>query len=586
MGKLFQFGSSGSTQLSSQNRIVKRTSQFIQKKASKFTQQAYYFQQPRRSPSFYQSLFSLPSSSILPSTDDEEKDTYASFRQAYTQFLSLNQLDESEQQPKSWKEAAFLRQDPPLSLNPAQLQFQELLYEVILTEKTYVHDLTLAYKIFAEDALTWSELPKPLKLIFDNLHQIIRLHLGLLHDLRRRQEEQHPILRTIADLFLSYTPRFLSYYSAYFVHFETANDVVVRSMATKSDSLGNYLKTRSAWPECRNLTLQSFLLKPVQRLMKYPLFFKSLSEALPAKDPGRIDHLRTLHELKSVIHRIELDKKEYEDFGKLEDLASRITGFSGALAQKNRRLIYEGHLTLLPHHLQRSITKDALGSQQYTYLPSTLTRSFSSSSLSSTHTNINTPNKLYVFLFNDMILCTKIRSKPRTECDIKPGNTYGPTPQSLFKLIQPPGQVTFIDRNLCRSSPINPESTMEEHPHQFICSIAIPHIITYHFETEEKKLWCDHLDSVLESHAHTWQPTTTTHHKLLPSMKSNTKTHFDPMSVFTPRSTATAMDLDLDDDDTYTSWHSKPLPSLQHVSSLDSLSSDLLHFTTAPPSPI
>ncbi|CAO3588876.1 unnamed protein product [Absidia cylindrospora] len=554
-------------------KIVKRTSHFLQKKAAKFTQQAYHFQQQHQQSNshyYYQQLLSPSASSSTTSfippqqqqqqyaasvqsfsgNVDKENDEMAHdrFGQAYATFLATHDLRQNW--PKSWKDGLSPHDADYFCLNPAQLQFQELLYEVILTENTYVDDLTLAYQIFAKDALTWSTLPKSLRLIFDNLVQIIRLHLGLLQDLRLRQSSQHPIVRTIGDIFLVYAPRFLDYYSAYFINFEKANEVVVRSMASKTDQLGAYFRTRSNWPECRNLTLQSFLLKPVQRLMKYPLFFKSLSDSLPHSDPDRITHLRTLHELKLVIQRIEVDKKESEDDRKLEDLASRIRGMPGKLTTPGRRLIYEGYLTLVPSiqvPLMRSVTKDALGGQHYTYAPHPNVAPTRSHSFSSSTTSASNKKRLYVFLFNDMILCTKVRSKTRiVEQDIKPQNYYGPSPQALFKLEQSPGQLTFVDRSVSRlvegkdnhhgsktslrfgslrrtwsnHSSIHPSSTLvdstssdyEEHPQQFICSIATRHITNYHFETataDEKNQWCAKLEQVLESHVQRpdwWNP--------------------------------------------------------------------------------
>ncbi|ORZ12408.1 hypothetical protein BCR42DRAFT_420552 [Absidia repens] len=560
-------------------KIVKRTSHFLQKKAAKFTQQAYHFQQQHHhhqqhqpnSHYYYQQLLSPSTSSSTTSfiPPQQQQQQYAAsvqsfsgnaggendemahdrFSQAYATFLATHDLRQNW--PKSWKDGLNPHDADYFCLNPAQLQFQELLYEVILTENTYVDDLTLAYQIFAKDALTWSTLPKSLRLIFDNLVQIIRLHLGLLQDLRQRQSSQHPIVRTIGDIFLTYAPRFLDYYSAYFINFEKANEVVVRSMASKTDQLGVYFRTRSNWPECRNLTLQSFLLKPVQRLMKYPLFFKSLSDSLPHSDPDRVTHLRTLHELKLVIQRIEVDKKESEDDRKLEDLALRIRGIPGKLATPGRRLIYEGYLTLVPSlqvPLMRSVTKDALGGQHYTYAPHPNVAPTRSHSFSSSTTSASNKKRLYVFLFNDMILCTKVRSKTRVvEEDIKPQNYYGPNPQALFKLEQSPGQLTFVDRSVSRlvegkdnshhgsktslrfgslrrtwsnHSSIHPSSSLmdsassdyEEHPQQFICSIATRHITNYHFETataDEKNQWCAKLEQVLESHVQRpdwWNP--------------------------------------------------------------------------------
>ncbi|KAG0170397.1 Rho guanine nucleotide exchange factor 4 [Apophysomyces sp. BC1015] len=198
-------------------------------------------------------------------------------------------------------------------LSTKQQQYQELIHEIILTEKSYVADLILVYKVFVKDALVWRPLPRPVRRIFQNLFHIIKVHRHLVQDLERRQAIQYPISS-------------FNVYSAYFVNFELANDVITRCLASKTDLFGVYLRNRTAWPVCRQLTLQSFLLKPIQRLMKYPLFFKNLLECLDPCDTDVELHRQVLDELESTIRTIEIQKKETEEFIKLADLATRIQG--------------------------------------------------------------------------------------------------------------------------------------------------------------------------------------------------------------------------------------------------------------------
>jgi hypothetical protein len=44
--------------------------------------------------------------------------------------------------------------------------------------------------------------------------------------------------------------------------------------ADSASDFGEFVRMQSSLPECGSLSLSSFLLKPVQRLMKYPLFFR------------------------------------------------------------------------------------------------------------------------------------------------------------------------------------------------------------------------------------------------------------------------------------------------------------------------
>jgi hypothetical protein len=84
-------------------------------------------------------------------------------------------------------------------------------------------------------------------------------------------------------------------YAAYLVNFESAIEIIRKSLDSRSDIFGTYLRVsadsarfprsayvliflclqeRNALPDCRSLPLQAFLLKPVQRITKYPLFFR------------------------------------------------------------------------------------------------------------------------------------------------------------------------------------------------------------------------------------------------------------------------------------------------------------------------
>jgi hypothetical protein len=54
-----------------------------------------------------------------------------------------------------------------------------------------------------------------------------------------------------------------------------------------------------------------------------------------------------------------------------------------------------------------------------------------------------------------------------------------------------------------RKSTQQPEKQYEEHPRQFICSIATQHITHYLFETateKDKAQWCEHLGTALKAH--------------------------------------------------------------------------------------
>ncbi|OAD71435.1 hypothetical protein PHYBLDRAFT_147932 [Phycomyces blakesleeanus NRRL 1555(-)] len=448
---------------------------------------------------------------------------------------------------KTWKESINPKQYQQLSrLSPKQQKYQELIHEVILTECKYIEDLELVQKIFIKDAVEWEGLPSTLLKIFNSTNKIVELHKSILKDFLCRQAKEHPEIRTIGDIFDGYVDS-MEIYSTYFVNFEQANHVITNALKSKSDLLGTYIRNRASWSECRNLPLQSFMLLPIQRIMKYPLFFRQLRECLEPEDSIFWEMQQLETKMDKAIRLIENDKAEAERYHRLEDLTTRISGLD-----PGRRLIHEGPLDLLPCSQNpltdssndiygSSISFNPCGSVQSLYVHRPyLQRQSSAQSITSPHPNVlkrrnstfsikEKKKHLYVFLFDDLIICTKIRSTSR-EIDeniiAKVESYHGPNPEALFRVVQEPGQLTLVDRTVTRkvarqdktgrllgslrkptaaafNAMYNSTTEYEEHPLQFMCSIASKRIVVYHFEAptaHDKDVWCTRLQEASKLH--------------------------------------------------------------------------------------
>ncbi|KAI8356160.1 Dbl homology domain-containing protein [Blakeslea trispora] len=512
------------------------------------------------------SLSSLnsPKTSKLPSNQQEDRQSHHALKESLLKKHALHaspswqylastmgepRFPPIDALPRTWKESLKPYHHDLYDFTLKQSRYQELIYEVILTEQSYVDDLILVYKIFIKEALQWDGLSLAVRLLFENVFQIIRLHLQLLKEVRATQVAEHPVVHSITDIYRSFITRF-GVYASYFSNFEKANNTISDGLKNL-DEFGLFVARRSLWPECRNLPLSAYLLKPIQRVMKYPLFFRSLLECLTEHD-GETEGIQLfLSEMDIVLRLFEKQKKESEDFIKLEDLAGRISGLEGStihLAKHGRKLIHEGYLTIVPEAQQSSApSEDSDQSFSSSVQPTSLSRRNSTFSIASKR-----QKRVYVFLFNDLIVCTteKAKRKPNPSDNktstIKKGSFYGPTPDMLFKITHTPGKLTLIDKAVMReilphgerlsrrgstlfqsfrrynartteeassthdiplASSYNPsiqkEPMYEKHPLQFVCSIATRHLTNIRFETEtpeEKEIWCWHLENVLDEH--------------------------------------------------------------------------------------
>ncbi|KAI7860496.1 Dbl homology domain-containing protein [Circinella umbellata] len=446
------------------------------------------------------------------------------------------------------------------SLSAKQIKYQELLHEFIMTEEVYLTDLQLVQQVFITDLeSTWENLPEPVQRTFDSLRSIIEFHVAVLADLRDCQNAQPPlIVGDVVERFRNYIPHIFNVYKEYFAHFEPANDLIAKSLSDPQTAalkiLGSYVQERCLYPECRSLTLQSFLLKPVQRLMKYPLFLKSQIECFEENDEAIQQHIQCMSEMDATIRSIEEYKNQTEQASRLNDLSERIRNLQELGIQLNlphRRLVHEGPLVLIPLSSESGSSGSFAPPQ----------RSFSESSRHFFTKQKKQP--LYVFLFNDLILFTKIRTKriSQAENELRANssggqNLYGPAPDLLFKLVASPGQITHLERvvlqrgpptlinnntstattasinrsawfgSFCRSGSSSTKgdkskgtgsmlSSRSYHQHQqnsedlnvnpfqFMCSIASKNISNMLLEAktvEEKQIWCDCIESVRGEH--------------------------------------------------------------------------------------
>ncbi|KAI0328561.1 Dbl domain-containing protein [Cubamyces sp. BRFM 1775] len=180
------------------------------------------------------------------------------------------------------------------------------------------------------------DLRKCLEVIEDGiLDGHIRLHEGL----RKRYDEQYPLVRSLADVFVS-NAHILHGYATYVLHLERALEQVDNALSTASASKKPKKQDADQWLKiCQYLQklevnasekgetgLAISLSKPFQRLLKYPLLFQNL---LYHTDPSTFEYESTLQmvaEVETIVRSIEDEKIQKEERDKTRDVFARIEG--------------------------------------------------------------------------------------------------------------------------------------------------------------------------------------------------------------------------------------------------------------------
>ncbi|TFY60279.1 hypothetical protein EVJ58_g5251 [Rhodofomes roseus] len=184
------------------------------------------------------------------------------------------------------------------------------------------------------------ELPEDLRKCLEVIEGgILDGHMKLSENLRKRYEEQYPLVRSLADVFVS-NSHILHGYATYVLHLERALEQVDNALSTASASKKPKKQDADQWVkvcQClQRLELNSSdkgetglaisLSKPFQRLLKYPLLFQNL---LYHTDPSTFEYESTLGmvaEVEMIVRSIEDEKIQKEERDKTRDVFARIEG--------------------------------------------------------------------------------------------------------------------------------------------------------------------------------------------------------------------------------------------------------------------
>ncbi|KAL9937769.1 hypothetical protein V8E36_003314 [Tilletia maclaganii] len=238
---------------------------------------------------------------------------------------------------------------------PLEMHRQEVLWELCETERSFVQAICSVQKIFALPLRTpdgqWIKgVPCSVARLFDWLEDIFQLHCKIHSILQRARNQQGPMLISIAEELLRCIPK-LEVHQPYLVRFESVTQGIEEMLRSENSVFGQFVKMQMQIPECtavsRSMSFSSFLLKPVQRLMKYPLFFKQLAELTPSTHPDHHATQALLQSTDQVIRDMNDVKAREEDYRDLKQLQARIKGLPANfyLATRERRLLRQGQVT-------------------------------------------------------------------------------------------------------------------------------------------------------------------------------------------------------------------------------------------------
>lgn len=213
-----------------------------------------------------------------------------------------------------------------------------LLNELLNTEVTYNLDLDIINNTWMkriERAAVISEADFDVIFSPKTFTGIRALNKALLHDLAGvdslplEEQDVGKRFQGLTASFLLYTP-----YCAN----QTASIAKIKALEKSNSKFAVLIEEIRQEPECSRLDLPSFLIKPMQRITKYPLLIKGLVAETPLDHHDHSTLVECMSKLESIVSEINSKKEKSENLEKLVELQNRFSD-DVKLVSPTRRLL-------------------------------------------------------------------------------------------------------------------------------------------------------------------------------------------------------------------------------------------------------
>ncbi|XP_068184395.1 intersectin-1 [Antennarius striatus] len=265
-------------------------------------------------------------------------------------------------------------------LSPMERKRQGYIHELIVTEENYVNDLQLVTEIFHKPLLECELLTeKEVAMIFVNWKELIMCNIKLLKALRVRKKmsgDRMPV-KMIGDILTNQLPHMQPYIR--FCSCQLNGATLIQQKTDDNPEIKDFLKRLAMDPRCKGMPLSSFLLKPMQRVTRYPLIIKNILENTPESHPDH-NHLKAaLEKAEELCSQVNEGVREKENSDRLEWIQAHVQ--------------CEG----LSEQLVFNSVTNCLGPRKFLH--------------SGKLFKAKSSKELYGFLFNDFLLLTQV-TKP------------------------------------------------------------------------------------------------------------------------------------------------------------------------------
>lgn len=229
-----------------------------------------------------------------------------------------------------------------------------VLKEIIESERSYVRDLNTLNLVYYDPLATL--IPKKdLTDIFQNLKMIISINNEMLQKMEERFAQANgndsfdevPDWQ-VGDIFMNLAD-YLKMYTSYCTNQANAVETVCRLRAQDA-VFAQFLSENEFTDTSAGLSLDSFLIKPVQRVCKYPLLLREVVKETASDHPDRGEVVKAYGKLAEVVDHLNEMKRSSERRIRMVEISQKITGLGEfKLVSPSRYFIRDGKMDKVSH---------------------------------------------------------------------------------------------------------------------------------------------------------------------------------------------------------------------------------------------
>eukprot|EP01119_Soliformovum_irregulare_P017382 TRINITY_DN5156_c0_g1_i4.p1 TRINITY_DN5156_c0_g1~~TRINITY_DN5156_c0_g1_i4.p1 ORF type:complete len:668 (-),score=201.77 TRINITY_DN5156_c0_g1_i4:275-2278(-) len=212
--------------------------------------------------------------------------------------------------------------------------------EILSTERTYSNSLIIAidtWKIpLQQSNLIDARLISKIFLNLDDLRMLSERLLTKLECIKLVSMEE----LTVGEVFLQFVPEFQMYENYLKAHHHSIS--IINQLMKEKKSFVTWHQTTKELPVCTNLDLLSFLIMPVQRILRYKLLLQELIKNTPGSHYDYKNLNEAIQRISDIAVNVNEKIKEEENFQKLCQIQKSFVGNVKNIVVDNRKFIREG----------------------------------------------------------------------------------------------------------------------------------------------------------------------------------------------------------------------------------------------------